>query len=173
MRAVACPSLPTQLEDHGARSARLLWGNHLVAGLGSHWGTGKGGAHLSGPAVQFQSKPAIILETKSAANRLISAYFGLIRDKTFIFFPTNTNKHTAACSLIGTQPSGCRNRLISIIYVQNHDLTDTNGHEWTRIAAHRERLISSQLKSKPRSRAPDWNIFYLAKILFSHINECV
>jgi HupE / UreJ protein len=29
------PSPPSG--DHGARSARLLWGNHLVAGLGSHW----------------------------------------------------------------------------------------------------------------------------------------
>src|SRR6476660_5307844 len=32
--------LPTLLPlpgDHGSRSVRLLWGNKIVAGLGSHW----------------------------------------------------------------------------------------------------------------------------------------
>jgi uncharacterized repeat protein (TIGR03803 family) len=32
------PFSPSPLNgDHGARSARLLWGNQIVAGLGSHW----------------------------------------------------------------------------------------------------------------------------------------
>jgi len=51
------PALPTQSEDHGARSARLLWGNHIVAGLGSHW-AGERRRSLLNPATSTSPDPA-------------------------------------------------------------------------------------------------------------------
>jgi hypothetical protein len=48
--------------DHGARSARLLWGNQIVAGLGSHWVGVRGGkvrARLLTRIYFFRNPPGI------------------------------------------------------------------------------------------------------------------
>ncbi len=42
-----CQMISPLLGDHVARSAKLIWGNQLVAGLGSHWAGVRAGVHTT------------------------------------------------------------------------------------------------------------------------------
>jgi hypothetical protein len=81
------------LGDHNARSARRIWGNYLVAGLGSHWAGVRVDAlltlfHRSIHSVRLHLRTAlrctlaIICETKTTPDRDKPGYSGLFRDKT-------------------------------------------------------------------------------------------